>query len=62
MTKRRRKKAINGKGRLNLRVPLELDEFIKGYAQKKNTTVTQIVIDHFTELKEQEINGHVPQC
>lgn len=60
--KRKRKKAVNGKGRLNLRIPLELDEFIKTWAEKNNRTVTQIVIDHFKDIKTREELGDVPQC
>jgi hypothetical protein len=40
------------KARLNLRVPHGLLLWAKKYAMEKNKTVTQVIIDHFTELKE----------
>ncbi len=55
-----KKRAKNGKGRLNLRIPADLDDFIKDYAKDKKTSVTQIVIDHFVSIRERIT--HVPQC
>lgn len=55
-----KKKTKNGKGRLNLRIPAELDDFIKEYAERHEITVTKIVVDHFKLLREKET--HVPQC
>lgn len=46
------------KSRLNMRISADLTSFIKSYAKKKNTTITQIVTDHFMSIKD----GHVPQC
>jgi hypothetical protein len=44
-------------GRLNMRCPDDLLDWAKDYAKLKNTTVTQLVIDHFTELRE-TVNGN----
>lgn len=52
--KRVKKVAISGKTRLNIRIPVSLDEFVKQYAADKNTTVTQLVIDYFTALRDEE--------
>ncbi len=42
------------KTRLNLRIPVNLDVFVKQYASSKNTTVTQLVVDYFTALRDQQ--------
>jgi hypothetical protein len=46
------------KSRLNLRVPSELMEWVKRFAQQRNTTVTQLVVDYFTREKLLEEGGH----
>ena len=40
------------KARLNIRVPEPLLQWAKDFAVSKNTCVTQMIIDYFTELKE----------
>lgn len=39
--------------RVNMRIPAVLLDWAKEHAQAKNTSVTQIVVDHLTALKEQ---------
>lgn len=43
--------------RLNMRIPVELLDWAKGYVAKKNTTVTQLFVDFLTSLKEKEHGG-----
>lgn len=38
-------------GRLNCRVDTALLEWIRWYAKQRRTTVTQLVINHFLDLK-----------
>lgn len=40
--------------RLNLRFHEDLAEWAKKYAKKRRTSVTQIVTDHFVDLREKE--------
>lgn len=40
------------RARLNMRIPEPLLDWAKDYAVIRNTTITQIIIDHFTKLKE----------
>jgi hypothetical protein len=40
--------------RLNMRIPVELLGWAKGYVVKKNTTVTQLFVDFLTHLKEKD--------
>lgn len=49
--------------RLNMRVPVELLDWTKSYVRKKNTSVTQLFIDHLTRLKEKHdgSNGKTAQ-
>ena len=47
------------RARLNMRIPEPLLVWAKGYVVSRNTTVTQLVIDHLTTLKEQ--NGKAAQ-
>lgn len=47
--------------RLNLRIPRDLEAFIKAYADRNNTTVSQIVTKHFTEIKKREEGDGVQQ-
>ena len=44
----------NDKKRKNFRIPSDLAAWAEEYAASKNTSVTQLVIDHWTELREQE--------
>jgi hypothetical protein len=50
-----------GKVRLNLRLPIDLDNWVKKYAKDTNTTVTQVVIQCFTDLRKKHEDGHVDQ-
>jgi hypothetical protein len=43
--------------RVNMRIPADLLVWAKSYAISKNKNVTQIVVDHFTGLKE-KANGN----
>lgn len=38
--------------RLNIRIPETLVDWAKRHAREKNTSVTQIIVSHFTTLKE----------
>lgn len=42
------------KARLNLRLEQDLVEWAKGYAEKKNTTVTHILTSHLRRLRRRE--------
>jgi hypothetical protein len=45
-----------------MRIPADLLDWAKDYAVAKNKNVTQIVVDHFTGLKEKAIgNGKTHQ-
>ncbi len=50
------KRARPKKVRLNVRLPSELVSWAKVFAKKKNTTVTQLLVDFLTSKKEME-NG-----
>lgn len=39
------------RNRLNIRIPPDLLTFAKKMAKRRNTTVTQIVLDHLTRLQ-----------
>jgi hypothetical protein len=45
----------------SLRIPEDLLKWVKDYAEKKNTTVTRLVVDHLTELRTRSEEGHVEQ-
>lgn len=47
--------------RLNLVIPADLKQWAKGYVLQKNTTLTQLFIDHLVELREREKGIDVPQ-
>jgi hypothetical protein len=40
--------------RVNMRLPSELVEWAKGYADSRNTTFTQVVVDKLTDLQAEE--------
>lgn len=40
--------------RVNMRLPSELVEWAKEYADSKNTTFTQVVVDKLTDLQAEE--------
>lgn len=47
------------RSRINLRIPAELASWAKGWAKKRNTTVTQVIVDFLTTKKE-EANASNP--
>ncbi len=44
-----------------LRIPADLLVWVKKYAKEKNTNVTRLIIDHFTELRARSEEAHVDQ-
>lgn len=46
------------RARLNMRIPEPLLKWAKKYVDERNTTVTQLIIDHLTELKAQQEKAH----
>ena len=58
MAEKRKKKAVKLTA---LRLPIDLLGWVKDYAKSKNTTVTRIIIDHFTELRARHEDTHVDQ-
>jgi uncharacterized protein (DUF1778 family) len=38
--------------RLTMRIPEDLLKWVRKFAKAKRKTVTQVVVDHFVELKE----------
>ena len=50
---RRKPKSINknGKARMNFVIPAETYFWIVGYAEAANTSVTQLILDYFKQLK-----------
>lgn len=61
MAKLKKKSITNGKVRWNFRVPKDVDEWAKKYAFENNTTVTQVVLDYFTEMMKKSQTEHVEQ-
>ena len=47
--------------RKNFRLPLVLSEWVEKYAKDRNTTVTQLIIDHFTDLRRRTESSEVDQ-
>ena len=47
--------------RLNLRLPLELDMWMKEYAKERNTTVSRLIVDYFTDVRKKIEGSHVDQ-
>lgn len=45
---------------MNFRIPKRLAEFMRVYAKRRDTTMTQLIIDYFTALKDQEENPKEP--
>lgn len=41
--------------RVNMRLPSELIEWAKEYAEARNTTLTQIVVDELTNLQAENV-------
>jgi len=59
--KRKKKSQDSTRKATALRLPLDLLTWVKDYARNKNTTVTQIIIDHFTDLRARHEGTHVDQ-
>ena len=51
----------DARARLNLLVPREIKTFRKDYAERRFTSVTQVIVDQIIRLKEQESRPDVPQ-
>jgi hypothetical protein len=49
--KKPRRRIIGEKRRLNLKLDEELIEWAFAYAERHNTSVTQMIADHFMELQ-----------
>jgi hypothetical protein len=47
--------------RKNFVFPSDLVDWVEKYAANNNTTVTRIILDHFTSLRRQAESGHVDQ-
>jgi len=41
------------RSRLNVRIPTDLLRWAKLWAKKKNTTLTQVLVDHLTSKREE---------
>jgi len=41
-------------GRINIRIEPGLKYFIKGYTIRKGTNITQIIVDHFENIRKAE--------
>ncbi len=39
--------------RINIRIPAALLDWVRLYANRKNTTVTQVIVNSLTDLKEE---------
>lgn len=46
------------RARLNLRIPADLSSWAKKWAKKRNTTVTQVIVDFLTSKKEEANAGN----
>lgn len=58
---KKKKIGLDGKSRINLRIPPDLDAWITAYAKRNNTTMTELIIRHFLEIKQKEEGDRVPQ-
>jgi len=52
--KRKKPKIENGKIRKNFRIPADLVRWADNYVLKKNTNLTQLIVDHLTSLREEQ--------
>lgn len=48
------KEGVTVKARLNLKIPEDLKEWAKDYAQRHGTDVTKLICDYFRYLREEE--------
>lgn len=60
---RRRPKRVNkyGKARMNCVINAELYYWIQGYAEENQTSVTQLIVEHFNALRERWIAEHTAE-
>jgi uncharacterized protein (DUF1778 family) len=49
------------KTRLNIRWSNDLADWVSRYAQEQHTTITQLIVDYFTDLRKRVETGNVPQ-
>jgi len=42
-------------------LPEDLAEWVKNYAKAQNTTMTQLIVDYFTELRKKAETNYVEQ-
>lgn len=54
MSRKPKKEEKEKRVRVNLRLPPDLVEWTKEYADAKNTTLTQVVVDKLTDLQAEE--------
>jgi len=54
VAKKRKKKDLNGRTRLNLRLSTGLKRWAHDYAERHETTVTAIITQHLVILRESE--------
>lgn len=40
--------------RLTMRIPADLLDWVRSFSKKKEKTVTQVVVDHFVDLREKD--------
>ena len=57
----KKKTKTNGKTRVNLRLPADLDTWAKKYAEDHNTNLTALVVGYLTELRAKTEAAHVDQ-
>ena len=57
MATKKEKKAKKDKSRIrvNMRLPHDLIEWAKEYAEARNTTLTQVVVDELTNLQAENV-------
>jgi hypothetical protein len=58
---RRRKGKDEQKGRLNLLIDPTLKNWVHGFADKKGTSVSAIVVMHFMELRDEDNRPKIKQ-
>jgi len=59
--KKGKQKNLKGRARLNVVIDADLKEFAQQYARRHCTQVTQLIVDHFLDLKEREGSLDVEQ-
>lgn len=61
MVEKKKKKRSRKKARLNVVLDAELKRFAQRYAARNCTQLTQIIVDHFLELRRREEDLDVEQ-